>query len=300
MTKMDLNAFQARLQAGAETVDHELGRLLPKTDEVESVLFEAMRYAVLGGGKRIRPFLVMASSQIFNVAPEHASRVAAAVEMVHAYSLVHDDLPCMDDDEMRRGRPTVHVKYDEATAILVGDALLTLAFEVLSHEKTSADPNVRAELVLALARAAGAHGMVGGQVLDLLAEREDLDESQVVRLQRLKTGELIAMSAEAGAILGHAGRPHRHALRMFAHDLGLAFQITDDLLDVEGSAEEVGKAVGKDEGAGKATFVSLLGAEAARDRAGMLSQQAKSHLEMFGEKAEPLRALCDFVITRRS
>lgn len=295
-----MTAFDTALEEATERVDRELGRLLPLTDEVEAQLFEAMRYAVLNGGKRLRPFIVMASSGMFNVAPEQAVRVAAAVELVHAYSLVHDDLPCMDDDDLRRGKPTVHVKYDEATAVLVGDALLTQAFEILAHEDTSADPKARADLVLALAKAAGAHGMVGGQMLDLLAEDAHLDENQTVRLQRLKTGEMIAFSGEAGAILARADHVHRHALRMFAHDLGLAFQITDDLLDVEGTVEQTGKAVGKDAAAGKATFLDVLGVDGARDRAAMLAQQAKTHLEMFGSKAEPLRQLCDFVITRRS
>lgn len=295
-----MSEFEAALQTAAESVDRELGRLLPLTDEVEAQLFEAMRYAVLSGGKRLRPFIVMSSGSMFNIAPEQVVRVAAAVELVHAYSLVHDDLPSMDNDDLRRGQPTVHVKYDEATAVLVGDALLTLAFEILARTETSADPKVRADLVLALAKAAGAHGMVGGQMLDLLAENERLDENQTVRLQRLKTGEMIAFSGEAGAILARADHVHRHALRMFAHDLGLAFQITDDLLDVEGSADEVGKAVGKDAAAGKSTFLDVLGVDGARERAGLLAQQAKTHLEMFGSKAEPLRQLCDFVITRRS
>jgi farnesyl diphosphate synthase len=242
---------------------------------------------------------VLHSAALFNVTPDYARRVAAAVELVHAYSLVHDDLPCMDDDDMRRGRPTVHVRYDEATAVLTGDALLTLAFEVLTDERTAADPRVRAELVRSLARAAGGHGMVGGQMLDLLGERRSLDEQGIVRLQRLKTGELIAFSGEAGAILARADPEHRAALRMYAHDLGLAFQIADDLLDVEGEAAELGKAVGKDADAGKATFVGLLGLDGARERARLLAGQAKLHLEPFGEKADPLRELCDFVINRR-
>lgn len=287
------------MQRAAKAVDRELSRLLPDGEETESRLYEAMRYAVLGGGKRLRPFLVIASGEIFDVPIERCLRVGAAIEMVHAYSLVHDDLPCMDDDDLRRGQPTVHRKYDEATAVLVGDALQALAFEILSHEDTAADPKVRADLVLGLARAAGAHGMVGGQMLDLLAETQPMDRIQTVRLQRLKTGEMIAYSGEAGGILGHADQPSRDALKMYAHDLGLAFQITDDLLDVEGSADEVGKAVGKDADAGKATFVSLLGVEGARQRAQILSEQAAKHLEVFGRKADTLRALCDFVINRR-
>lgn len=294
--------LQILLQRSAKAVDRELTRLLPGGDEPEGKLFEAMRYGVLGGGKRLRPFLVMAGSEIFNVPKEQSVRVGAAVELVHAYSLVHDDLPCMDDDDLRRGQPTVHRQYDEATAVLVGDALQALAFEVLADKATSSDAKVRADLVLGLARAAGAHGMVGGQMLDLLAETtavDAMDRSAIVRLQRLKTGEMIAFAGESGGILGHADPHARDALKMYAHDLGLAFQITDDLLDVEGSADELGKAVGKDEGAGKATFVSLLGVEGARQHARILSDQAAAHLELFGRKADTLRALCDFVINRR-
>mgnify|MGYP003971982883 FL=1 len=282
----------------AEAVDQELDNLLPAGRELEHRLFDAMRYAVLGGGKRLRPFLVIAGGEIFDMEMAQCLRTAAAVELVHAYSLVHDDLPCMDDDDLRRGRPTVHVKFDEATAVLVGDALLTLAFEILADRRTSADPAVRTNLVAGLAKAAGGHGMVGGQVLDLWAENNPLDEAGTVRMQRLKTGEMIAFAGEAGGILARARPQQRQALRMFAHDLGLAFQITDDLLDAEGSAVEVGKATGKDAAAGKATIVAKLGIEAARDRATLLSRQAAAHLDRFGDKANPLRALCEFVITR--
>jgi farnesyl diphosphate synthase len=225
-------------------------------------------------------------------------RVAAAVEIVHAYSLVHDDLPCMDDDDMRRGQPTVHVKFDEATAVLTGDALLTLAFEILADRQTSPDPEVRMALVAGLARAAGGQGMVGGQMLDLWAESHPLNEAGTARMQRLKTGEMIAFSGEAGGILARARPQQRQALRMFAHDLGLAFQITDDLLDVEGAAEQVGKATGKDAAAGKATIIAKLGVEGARDRAALLSRQATAHLDHFGKKANSLRDLCDFVLNR--
>ncbi|MBT6474640.1 MAG: polyprenyl synthetase family protein [Rhodospirillaceae bacterium] len=290
--------FNAMLAEAAEAVDQELDNLLPAGRELEHRLFDAMRYAVLGGGKRLRPFLVIAGGEIFDMEMAQCLRTAAAVELVHAYSLVHDDLPCMDDDDLRRGRPTVHVKFDEATAVLVGDALLTLAFEILADRRTSADPEVRTNLVAGLAKAAGGHGMVGGQVLDLWAENNPLDEAGTVRMQRLKTGEMIAFAGEAGGILARARPQQRQALRMFAHDLGLAFQITDDLLDAEGSAVEVGKATGKDAAAGKATIVAKLGIEAARDRATLLSRQAAAHLDRFGDKANPLRALCEFVITR--
>ncbi len=290
--------FKARLARATEAVNRELEILLPTVPELEHRLFDAMRYAVLGGGKRLRPFLVIAGGEIFELEMARCMRVAAAVELVHAYSLVHDDLPCMDDDDLRRGQPTVHVRFDEATAVLAGDALLTLAFELLADRKTSPDPEVRTDLVAGLARAAGGHGMVGGQILDLWAEDNYLDEAGTVRMQRLKTGEMIAFAGEAGAILARARPRQRQALRMFAYDLGLAFQITDDLLDAEGSANAVGKAVGKDATAGKSTIVSMLGVEGARDRAIFLSSQAAAHLDHFGEKANPLRALCEFVINR--
>jgi farnesyl diphosphate synthase len=237
---------------------------------------------------------------MFGVAEESSLRTAAAVEMVHCYSLVHDDLPAMDDDDLRRGMPTCHIKFDEATAILAGDALLTKAFEILVEARTHADPAVRSELVLALARAIGEEGMVGGQMLDLLAEQRSLDVPEITRLQRMKTGMLIGVSCEAGAILGKSPEQSRHALHAYAHDLGLAFQIVDDLLDVEGSPEEVGKKTGKDEAAGKATFVSLLGRDRARAQADMLADQAIQHLELFEEKADPLRDLAKFVVERRT
>ena len=296
-----MTEFKAALDAAAKAVVTALDQLLPKSDEgPEGQLFEAMRYATLGGGKRLRPFLVLAGADIFEVAKSRAVRVAAAVEMVHSYSLVHDDLPCMDDDVLRRGQPTVHVKFDEATAVLVGDGLLTLAFEVLAGIETAHEPGVRAELVLGLSRAAGAHGMVGGQMLDLLAENKPLNEMEVVRLQRLKTGEMIAFSGEAGAILARTGTGDRQALRMYAHDLGLAFQITDDLLDVTAESDDIGKTVGKDAAQGKATFVAMLGVEGARKRARMLSDQAIAHLDVFGGRADSLRGLAEFVFSRRS
>jgi len=295
-----LTDFQTALADCATAVNEALDRLLIVDDRPESTLVEAMRYSTLGGGKRIRPFLVMASSRLFNVADICALRVAAAIEMVHSYSLVHDDLPAMDDDDLRRGQPTCHKQFDEATAILAGDALLTKAFEVLGDGDTHSDPRVRSELVCEMARAAGAKGMVGGQVLDLMAEHKSLTIPEITRLQRLKTGALIGFSCESGAILGKAPLAARQVLHAYAHDLGLAFQIVDDLLDVEGDAETTGKATGKDEAAGKATFVSLLGAERARSQADALADQAVSHLEMFEEKADPLRDLARFVVNRRA
>jgi len=241
--------FVPALAFAAEATERLMDRLLPKGDSGEARVFEAMRYSSLGGGKRLRAFFVLAGATLFKVGSTSALRVASAIEFMHAYSLIHDDLPAMDDDDLRRGKPTCHKQFDEATAILAGDALQALAFEVLAHEETHGDPAVRAHLVAELAKAAGAHGMVGGQMLDLLAEHQSPEEMSIgaiTRLQRLKTGALISFSCTAGAILGKAAEPSRVALAAYAHDLGLAFQIVDDLLDVEGTAEEVGKATGKE------------------------------------------------------
>ena len=296
-----MSDFQNTLRDSGKAVNNLLDQLLPVDDKKpESKLMEAMRYASLSSGKRIRPFMVISSAEIFGVSNQSAMRTAAAIEMVHCYSLVHDDLPAMDDDDLRRGLPTCHIKYDEATAILAGDALLTKAFEVLAEEATHSDPLVRAELVLGLSKAIGDEGMVGGQMLDLLAEQRKLDMPEITRLQRMKTGMLIGISCEAGAILGKGTEQNHHALHAYAHDLGLAFQIADDLLDVEGTAEEVGKKTGKDAEAGKATFVSLLGLERARNQADMLAEQAIQHLDLFAEKADPLRELAKFVVKRRT
>ena len=279
-------------------VDGVLDNLLPEPEGPEAQIFEAMRYAALAPGKRFRPILVLATADLFRVARRSALRVAAAVEMVHTYSLVHDDLPSMDDDTVRRGQPSAHVQFDEATAILAGDALLTLAFETLCNEETHSDLAVRVELVRALAHASGGKGMVGGQMIDLKLQKAVTDIGTITRLQQLKTGSLIAFSSESGAILGRAPRNLRQALRAFAHDLGLAFQIIDDLLDAEGSAEKMGKTVGKDAAAGKATFVSLLGANRARTQADILTDQAIKHLDPFAEQAEFLRRLAQFAIHR--
>lgn len=298
--KDSASEFKDALGENAAKVSDVLDRLLPLNDTPESRVVEAMRYASLEGGKRVRPFLVTQSAALFGVDKNSALRTAAAVEMVHCYSLVHDDLPAMDDDDLRRGQPTCHIKFDEATAILAGDALLTKAFEVLAEPDTHSDPRVRADLVLALARASGAQGMVGGQMMDLWAEDNQLDVPQITRLQRMKTGELIAVSAEAGAILGKASEEARSALHAYTHDIGLAFQIADDLLDVEGDTETVGKATGKDADANKATFVSLLGVEKARQQAELLSEQAAGHLEIFGEKGDLLKQLARFIVERQT
>jgi farnesyl diphosphate synthase len=299
-TWSDAISFPEALAQAASLTDSALDRLLVVPPDLEARVYEAMRYSALAPGKRLRPFLVLAGARLFGIARRCALQVAVAIEMVHAYSLVHDDLPAMDDSDLRRGRSTCHKEFDEATAVLAGDGLLTTAFEVLAHSDTHTDPAVRCELVAALAGAAGAAGMVGGQMIDLIAERQALDIGAITRLQRMKTGALIAFACEAGAILAKAPSEPRIALRGYAHDLGLAFQIADDLLDVEGSAAETGKPVGADAAAGKATFVSILGVERARAQAELLIRQAVAHLDLFGGRAELLREAARFVISRRT
>src|SRR5580658_5571324 len=289
----------------AGVVESELTSLLPPEEGAEARLATAMRYATLGGGKRLRAFLVMQGAELFAVSETCAARVAASIEMLHAYSLVHDDLPAMDDDDLRRGKPSTHKAFDEATAILAGDALQARAFEVLAEPDTHSDPQARCELVAALGAAAGARGMAGGQMIDMLAATlseagQTLDGPAVTRLQALKTGKLIQFSAEAGAILGRAPTMQRHVLAAYGRDLGAAFQIADDLLDAEGSAEETGKRTGKDHVAGKATLVAVLGVERARQQADMLARQAADHLDGFGDRAALLRALASFVVARRN
>jgi len=283
----------------ASKVERTLDDVLSPEGAPETVLYDAMRYTTLGGGKRLRPFLVHESARLFDVPEGRALRAGAALELIHCYSLVHDDLPAMDDDDLRRGKPTVHKKFDEATAVLAGDGLLTLAFEVVANPDTHPDAGVRIALVSAYAMAAGVRGMVGGQMIDLQAETRRLNLDEITRLQRLKTGALIAVACEAGAILGGAGKAARTALLNYARDLGLAFQIADDLLDVEGSVEETGKAVNKDAAAGKGTFVSLLGVDGARTKARSLADQAASHLSIFDERADYLRETALFVVERR-
>ena len=284
----------------AAVVEQALDSLLPPVEGIEGRLAEAMRYATLGGGKRLRAFLVMETAALFSVNTTCSARVAASVEMLHAYSLVHDDLPAMDDDDMRRGKPSTHKAFDEATAILTGDALQTRAFEVLAEPDTHSDPHVRCELVVALAGAAGARGMAGGQMIDMLAEGQTLDGPAVARLQALKTGRLIQYCAEAGAILGRATAQQRHMLAAYGRDLGAAFQIADDVLDIEGEAAAIGKTVGKDLAAGKATMVAVLGLDLARAHADMLASQAAGYLDGFGARAANLRGLAAFVTARRS
>ena len=284
----------------ASAIAQSITDLLPATVRTEAPLFDAMRYGSLNGGKRLRPFLVMQTASLFGVARHCALRAASAIEFVHCYSLIHDDLPAMDDSDLRRGQPTVHKKFDEAIAILAGDGLLTMAFEILADPETHEDPNIRCQLVAALAAAAGPNGMVGGQMLDLIGETTSFDDIGITRLQRLKTGELIAVSCEAGAILGRASPPQRLALRAYANDIGLAFQMADDILDATGSEQDTGKSVGQDAAAGKSTFVSILGLDQARAQANMLADQAAAHLDSFGDRADILRQLARYVVERRS
>jgi farnesyl diphosphate synthase len=293
-------AISAALRERATIIESALDVLLPPVEGLEGRLAEAMRYATLGGGKRLRGFLVMEVSALFAVAETCAARVAASVEMLHAYSLVHDDLPAMDDDDLRRGKPSTHKAFDEATAILAGDALQARAFEVLAEGDTHSDPQARCELVAALGLASGARGMAGGQMIDMEAEGRTLTASEVARLQALKTGRLIQYSAEAGAILGRAAPPVRAQIAAYGRDLGAAFQIADDLLDAAGTTEETGKTAGKDAAAGKATLVALLGLERAGAQARILSEQAVAHLDAFGPEADRLRELAAYVVSRRS
>ena len=280
-------------------VDVVLDEVLPRSGGPEARLMEAMRYATLGGGKRLRPFLVLAAGRLFDGVEQRLLRVGAAIEMVHSYSLVHDDLPAMDDDDLRRGRPTCHIAFDEATAILAGDALLTLAFEVLAEEATHPDPAIRIDLVRLLAIAAGAHGMVGGQMIDLLAEHNAPERDLVIRMERMKTGAMIALSCECGAVAGDARKAQRAALKAYGDDLGLAFQIADDLLDAEGEEANVGKKVGKDLAAGKANAVAALGIAGARAQAAALVASAVERLAEFGPQAEMLRRIARFVVERK-
>ena len=285
----------ARIQA---EIDSAFDAFLPVPPDSRARLIEAMRHAAIGGGKRVRPLLLTATAELFGVARTAAVNAACAVEAIHCYSLIHDDLPCMDDDALRHGKPTVHRAFDEATAVLAGDALHALAFDILTQPDTSTDPFVRAELVAALARASGHDGMAGGQMMDMMAANAGYDLAQITRLQQLKTGALLAASVEMGAILGRLPPEGRGGLRAYARDIGLAFQIADDLLDVEGDEAAAGKALRKDEGQHKATFVTLMGADKARAQAHLLVEQAAGHLASFGEEARLLKALARFIVER--
>jgi farnesyl diphosphate synthase len=285
----------AATQVNAAMVD-----LLPQPAPIYGRVQEAMRYAVFVGGKRLRPFLILEGARLFGAGRAHALRAAAAIEMLHTYSLVHDDLPCMDDDDLRRGQPTVHKKFDEATAVLAGDGLLTHAFEVLADPATHPSAEVRCRLIAALARAGGSDGMIGGQMMDIVAAEHSFGPDQVIQLQRMKTGALFEFSCEAGPILGEASADDRRRMRDYARDIGLAFQISDDLIDVTSTAEQAGKAVGKDQDKGKATLVSIHGVDGARQEAHRLAVHAAELLSPYGPDADALRALPFMLIDRQS
>ena len=297
MEMLPANLTEAIAEVAA-AVDARFDRLLALPDDPRAPLYACMRHAAIGGGKRLRPLLTVAVADLHNVDRECAVLVGTAIEAIHVYSLIHDDLPAMDDDDLRRGKPTAHKAYGEATAILAGDCLHALAFEWLADPASHPDPFVRCELVLDLARAAGPGGMAGGQAMDLEAERTRFDLGTVTRLQQMKTGALIAAAVEAGAILGRVPPEGRTSLRGYAHDLGLAFQIADDLLDVEGDEAAVGKALRKDGDAGKETFLSLLGVDRAREQCRMLVDQAIQHLHAYGPEADLLRAVARYVVER--
>ncbi len=295
------DAFETALSARAAEIEATLDRLLPTPDGPERRVAEAMRYAALGGGKRLRGFLVVETARLFGAAGDGPLRAAAAVECLHAYSLVHDDLPAMDDDDLRRGKPTAHLAFDEATAILAGDALQTRAFEILLDPATASSAESRAEIAAHLARAAGADGMVGGQMIDILAETRaaPLEPAEIRRMQGLKTGALIAASARMGAALGAASPEAAAAIRVYGEAVGAAFQIADDLLDATGDEAAAGKRLRKDAGAGKATLPSALGAEAARAEAEARVAAAEAALERFGAAGAVLRQAARFAIRRQ-
>jgi farnesyl diphosphate synthase len=291
----ELDAEAARVAA---EVDEFFDGLLAPPEDGRVRLYEAMRYAAIGGGKRLRPLLTIASARLFAIDPERALRIGCAIEAIHTYSLIHDDLPCMDDADLRRGKPSVHKAYGEAEAVLAGDSLNALAFEILAHPATHEDPWVRADLLLELARAVGPAGMAGGQMMDLAAQGRELDLPAITRLQQLKTGALIEYAVEASCIMVKLPNEARTPYRGYARNIGLAFQIADDLIDHSGDEAAAGKRTGQDATAGKATFVSLFGEERARQQAGFLVNQAIEHLSHHGSEADLLRAIARFSIER--
>jgi len=299
IAKLDPN-FEQRLNEVADRITVALDQLIPPANGPEAQLMRAMRHGALGKGKRLRPFIAIEVGRMFGAQEKALLRAAAAIECIHAYSLIHDDLPCMDDDDYRRGQPTVHKAFDEATAVLAGDALQALAFEIMASPETHRDALMRCKLIERMAIASGPRGMVGGQMIDMNPVTEGEEPLQTLtRMQRLKTGALITFAGEVGALLGGALENERHAIAGYTNDLGLAFQIVDDLLDVEGEQETLGKAVAKDEQAGKVNFVTLLGVDGARDRVRYLAAQAKQHLASFGTRASSLLHTVDFVLNRR-
>ena len=290
-----LDSEAARVTAD---VDDFFRRLLPPTNDSRERLYEAMRHAAIGGGKRLRPLLTVAASKLFAIGAERALRVGCAIEAIHVYSLIHDDLPCMDDADLRRGKATIHKAFGEAEAVLAGDSLHALAFEILAHPATHEDPWVRSDLVLELAQAVGPAGMAGGQMMDLTAEGQQLDLPSITRLQQLKTGALIEYAVEAACIMVKLPQEERTPYRGYARNIGLAFQIADDLIDHSGDESAAGKPTGRDVHAGKATFVSLLGEDRARQQASFLVDQAVEHLSGHAEEADLLRAIARFAIER--
>lgn len=292
-------ALADRLKETAERVNTALDGLLPREQGPESSLIKAMRYSALDGGKRLRPFFTLEVGRMFDADETALLRTACAIECVHTYSLIHDDLPCMDDDDLRRGRPTLHRAFDEATALLAGDALLTFAFELLAEPATHSDPQMRCKLIAGLAKAAGGQGMVAGQAADMAGADIGSDLIAVTRMNRLKTGALINFAVDAAALIAIASEAEKTALSRYAHDIGLAFQMVDDLLDAEGVVRDTGKAVGKDKDRGKVNFVTVLGADATRERIAMLAKQAKQHLAQFGPRARVLLEAVDFIVERR-
>lgn len=294
-----MSQLDTRLKDAAERINAALDGLLPKPQGPEARLISALRYSALDGGKRLRPFFTIETGRLFDADEGALLRTACAIECVHTYSLIHDDLPCMDDDDLRRGRPTLHRAFDEVTALLAGDALLTFAFEILADPATHSDPQMRCKLISGLAKASGAQGMVAGQAADMAGADIGSDLIAVTRMNRLKTGALINFSVDAGAMVGCASEAEKTALTRYAHDVGLAFQMVDDLLDAEGVVRDTGKAVGKDKDRGKVNFVTVLGADATRERIAMLAAQAKRHLSLFGPRARVLLDAVDFIVERR-
>ena len=290
--------FGRRLTEIADRITVALDQLIPPAQGPEADLMRAMRHSALANGKRMRQFYLIETGAMFDAPEKSSLRTAAALECIHCYSLIHDDLPCMDDDDFRRGQPTVHKAFNEATAVLAGDALLTLAFKILASRETHQDPHIRLKLLERLADSSGAQGMVGGQMIDMLETDSPRDLNTITRMQRLKTGALISYSVEAGGIIGGANEAERHALHGFSHDLGLAYQISDDLLDATGDEVDVGKPLRTDEAAGKANFVTLLGVEQAQERVRLLAAQAKEHLAIFHSRANSLLQSVDFVLDR--
>ena len=295
-----MSEFQSTIKETAGLIETALDGFIPSRDGPLGRVADAMRWGALDGGKRLRPFLVIASADMFGAPRARSIRVGCAVEMIHCYSLIHDDLPAMDDSDLRRGRPSVHKKFDDATAILAGDALLTQAFEVLADEATHPDGAVRCALALELARASGKEGMVGGQMIDIYAEQKTFDLAGIEELQRLKTGALIRFGAVGGGVVGEGTDDEVAALTAYAEDLGLAFQIVDDILDATQDAETLGKPAGQDAEMDKATFIKLLGMDGAKSKAAELVESCKAHLDRFGEAAAPLKGAADFVFQRKS